>query len=194
MVKVAGKRERIGSMELEPPHNRTTLCVKVVHDDLLGRRAVTLDVKNRDEIREWNASICVYVVVRNRTIQYVGSSSRDFFQRFTDGIRQAHRKGYRWPTTDGCYELFLWKIEGPRYFAEAVEAEVAFIHRAVLGDWPIELNQISPKRHLVHPEASAFGKSLAFGIYAWLLRKEHITSTPDDLAILNILYDRSIIC
>jgi hypothetical protein len=181
-------------MECAAPSNRVTLKVKITRDAIAHRKIVTLDKSGLARIKNWNAAACVYVIVSNKIIQYVGCSSSNFFVRFTNGISQAHAKGYRWPTYDGPYQLFIWKIDQPRYFVEAVEAEVAFLHRAVLGDWPIELNQISPKRHLVHAEASAFGKSLAFGIYSWLIRKGHVISGGNDVAFLRVLRDRSIIC
>lgn len=181
-------------MECNAPSNRVTLNVKVTRDAKARRKIVTLNKSGVARIKNWNAAACVYVIVSKKIIQYVGCSSRNFFRRFTHGISQAHAKGYRWPTYDGPYQLFIWKINEPRYFVEAVEAEVAFLHRAVLGDWPIELNQISPKRHLVHPEASAFGKSLAFGIYSWLISKGHIVSNGDDVIFLRLLRERSITC
>ena len=181
-------------MECAAPSNRVTLKVKVTHDVKARHKIVTLDKSGLARIKNWNATACVYVIVSNKIIQYVGCSSSNFFRRFTRGISQAHAKGYRWPTYDGPYQLFIWKITESRDFVEAVEAEVAFLHRAVLGDWPIELNQISPKRHLVHAGASAFGKSLAFGIYSWLIRREHVVSDCDDITFLKLLRDRSIIC
>jgi hypothetical protein len=181
-------------MECAAPNHRVTLQVKVARDAEARRKIVTLDKRGLSRIKSWAATACVYVIVRDKIIQYVGCSSSNFFVRFTYGISQAHARGYRWPTYDGSYQLFVWNIAEPRNFVEAAEAEVAFLHRAVLGDWPIELNQISPKRHLVHPEASAFGKSLAFGIYSWLIRKSHVSSDVHDLAFLAILRDRSVIC
>lgn len=181
-------------MDCAPPNNRVTLKIKVTRDPNSYRKKVIVDKKGLARINSWNATVCLYVIISNKAIQYVGCSSRNFFDRFTHGIRQAHSKGYRWPTYDGQYQLFIWRIKEARYFVEAVEAEVSFIHRAVLGDWPIELNQISPKRHLVHASASAFGKSLAFGIYSWLIRHEHIFSTSDDVVFLRQLHHRSVIC
>lgn len=182
-------------MECAAPNNRVTLKVKVTHEGEARRKIVTLDKSGLARIKSWNAAACVYVIVSNKIIQYVGCSSSNFFKRFTNGISQAHtKKGYRWPTYDGPYQLFIWKIDGSRDFVEAVEAEVAFLHRAVLGDWPIELSQISPKRHLVHAGASAFGKSLAFGIYSWLMHKGHVIANDGDVTFLRLLRDRSIIC
>jgi hypothetical protein len=181
-------------MDCARPSNRVTLKVKVTRDLLTSRKIVTLDKAGLARIKSWKATGCLYVIVSNRTIQYVGCSSRDFAKRFSDGINRAHSNGYRWPTYDGQYQLYIWKIEESRYFVEAVEAEVAFLHRAVLGDWPIELNQISPKRHLVHASASAFGKSLAFEIYSWLIREGTVVSTKDDVAFLRQLRARSVIC
>ena len=181
-------------MDCYPPSRRAKLRVTITHNHPTRRKIVTLDKMSRSRIKNWNAAACVYVIVRNLTIQYVGCSSTNFFKRFTAGLGQAHAQGYRWPTTDGHYQLFIWKINKPRYFVEAVEAEVALLHRAVLGDWPIELSQLSPKRHLVHPEASAFGKRLAFGIYIWLASKEHIVFAKDDLVFIEELWKRSIVC
>jgi hypothetical protein len=42
-------------------------------------------------------------------------------------------------------------------------------------------NETSPTRHLVQPDASAYGKKLAFGIYGWLVMKRHVTSQASDL-------------
>ena len=181
-------------MDQTAPNHRATVTVKVGRDPLSRNKVATLDEKSRDRVQAWNATVCVYVIVRNDTIQYVGCSSRNFFQRFSQGLKQVHAKGYRWPTTGGRYKLFVWKTPDQRSFAEALEAEVAFLHRAVLGDWPIELNQVSPKRHLVQKAASAFGKSMAFEIFAWLMQKKHIVSTDDDFALLKQLHDRSVIC
>lgn len=180
-------------MECAAPSNRVTLQVKVTRDAETGRKIVTLDKSDLARIKSWDATTCVYVIVSNKIIQYVGSSSSNFFKRFTYGISQVHGNGYRWPTYDGPYELFIWKIDEGRHFVEAAEAEVAFLQRAVLGDWPIELNQISPKRHLVHTGASSFGKSLAFGIYFWLIHEGHVVSNVDDVNFLELLRDRSII-
>lgn len=181
-------------MECAAPSNRATLQVKVTRDTDARRKIVTVGKSGLTRIKSWDATACVYVIVSNKVIQYVGCSSSNFFRRFTYGISQAHGKGYRWPTYDGTYKLFIWKIAATRSFVEAVEAEVAFLHRAMLGDWPIELNQISPKRHLVHAGASAFGKSLAFGVYSWLIRKGHVVSRSDDFTFLRLLRDRSVIC
>ena len=181
-------------MDCASPTHRSKLKLTISHDNTERRKTVTLDQLCLNRIKGWNVSVCLYVVVRYKTIQYVGCSTRDFFKRFTHGIRQAHTVGYRWPTSDGHYQLFIWKIDGGRDVVESVEAEVAFLQRAVLGDWPIELNQLSPKRHLVQPQASAFGKSLAFEIYSWLMLKQHIAHTPGDIDFLKQLRARSIIC
>ena len=176
------------------PRHRSKLEVKVTRDQQSGRKVVMLDKTSHSRIKSWNATACLYVVVRFKAIQYVGCSTKDFFKRFTYGLQQAHAKGYRWPTTNGQYQLFVWKMDGGRSFVEAVEAEVAFLQRAVLGDWPLELNQISPKRHVVQPEASAYGKTLAFGIYAWLVEKKHVYADASDVGFLAQLRARSIIC
>lgn len=167
------------------------LKVTLKRDPKSGQKVVNVDSSDLATVQSWEVASCVYVIVRDRIIQYVGCSSVDFHKRFCEGIRAAEKGGYKWPTSDGTYDLFIWKIRGPRPAVEAVEAEVAFLHRAVLGDWPIELNQISPKRGRVQAKESQLGKSMSFGIFAWLMEDEHIYASTEDMEFLGQLLRRT---
>lgn len=155
-------------IESYSPSLRLTFSLEIERNPEERTQKIKLDANSRKMLAQNDVLICVYAIVRQNCLQYVGSTSSGFFARFTNGIQRSNGTGYRWPTTDGAYELLRWDQQGNRTLAEAMEAELAFLHRAIMGEWPIEMNQLSPKRGPVHLMDSVKGKQFAFGAIKWI--------------------------
>ena len=96
----------------------------------------------------------LYIVTVKGELVYVGVTRRRIRDRINYGLRhnpEKSRYGYKWRDEKGVLGLYVWTA-GPsrddedkkkrRDFAEAVEAEVAGLHRHLTGKWPEYQNEV----------------------------------------------------
>lgn len=155
-----------------PPHNCPFVLIK-------GCRK--LDKPAMAQLATLSAISCVYVVTRNKQVQYVGEATK-FGDRFQKGIKNSEH--YAWAQSAGNFNVDAWEMPNDAQFRNAVECEVAFRIR-LLGAWPVDLKKIAP-HHWHRGEPSIWQASFrASEIVQWLISNRGIAQQPEDAAFLN---------
>ncbi len=94
--------------------------------------------------------IKIYLIGKKDALSYVGITRQPMANRINSGLKADGKRGYHgyaWKKYPGQYKLDIWhfhqeQTEDLVRFAEAVEAEVAFLCRLDGDDWPIHQTEI----------------------------------------------------
>jgi len=87
----------------------------------------------------------LYCVVDNEgNIHYIGQTKRSLAARMRSGFSPKSGSGYhgyKWRHNDGLYKLIVWFMSLEDHI-ETVEAEIVYLIRDRLGNWPLSQNEI----------------------------------------------------
>lgn len=94
--------------------------------------------------------IKIYLLGTRDVLHYIGITGQPMARRLNYGPKADGKNGYHgypWKTEFGEFDLDIWQFsrsnsDSSIHFAEAVEAEIAFLYKMHSGEWPTSQTEI----------------------------------------------------